>query len=87
MGIVKQVFRNHLDEVTGALVLKGSTRETVKRHASSLIPLLSSNEHSSQSLSEDEKEAINIPVAPSIKRKAAVKSREATKSLIDQNLA
>ena len=27
MGIVKQVFRNHLDEVTGALVLKGSTRE------------------------------------------------------------
>ena len=41
MGLVKTVTTNINDEVTDATVLKGSTRELVKRHSSTLIPLLS----------------------------------------------
>ena len=40
MAIVKTVIVNDLGEVTGAVLFKGRTRETVKRHVSSLIPLL-----------------------------------------------
>ena len=40
MGIVKSTETNALGEVTAAIVLKGGTRETVYRHASSLILLL-----------------------------------------------
>ena len=44
MGVVKEVVVNSLGEVTGATVLKGCTRELVKRHSSVLIPLLSSSD-------------------------------------------
>ncbi len=40
MGVVIEVQTNILEEVTGVLVLKGKTREKVKRHVSSVIPLL-----------------------------------------------
>ena len=40
MGIIKEVERNDLGETTAAKVLKGATRETVYRHASSLILLI-----------------------------------------------
>ena len=40
MGIVKKITFNEGGEVTGAIILKGSTREEVKRHANSIIPLL-----------------------------------------------
>ena len=40
MGRVSDVETNDLDEVTAARVFKGDTRETVYRHASSLILLL-----------------------------------------------
>ena len=88
MGIVRQVFTNHLDEVTGALVLKGNSRETVKRHASSLIPLLGREEYLHQNQS-DVSEVITVPVDSSSRkssRKAAIRCRENTKRLIDNNL-
>ena len=36
--------KNDLDETTGAIVLKGNTREKVKRHSRTLIPLLTIND-------------------------------------------
>ena len=47
MGLVKEVFTNVNDEVTGATVIKGKTKEAVKRHISTLIPLLRRDEYSS----------------------------------------
>jgi len=41
MGIIKSVNINTLGEVTSATVFKGKTRETVFRHSTSLILLLS----------------------------------------------
>ena len=43
MAIVREVVTNELDEVTGATIFKGDTRELVKRHVSSLIPLMTTN--------------------------------------------
>ena len=40
MGRVLEVDTNSIGEVTAAKVLKGDTRETVYRHATSLIPLI-----------------------------------------------
>ena len=47
MGPVKEVFTNVNNEVTGATVIKGKTRETVKRYLSTLIPLSRRDEYSS----------------------------------------
>ena len=44
MGIVKQTIINDIDECTDVIVYKGKTKEYVKRHVSSIIPLLTSNE-------------------------------------------
>ena len=44
MGIVKQTIVNDIDECTDVIVYKGKTKEYVKRHVSSIIPLLTSNE-------------------------------------------
>ena len=44
MGIVRSVTTNINGEITGATIMKGGTREVVKRHSSTLIPLLSSDE-------------------------------------------
>ena len=44
MGIIKQTIVNDIDECTDMIVYKGKTKEYVKRHVSSLIPLLTSNE-------------------------------------------
>ena len=47
MAIVTKVCTNDLQEVTAAEVRKGSTREILKRHVSSLIPLLQRYEYCS----------------------------------------
>ena len=44
MGRVKSVVTNELDEVTGAHIMKGKTREVVKRHSDAIIPLLRMSE-------------------------------------------
>lgn len=40
MGLVKDIEVNSNSEVTGAVILKGRTKELVKRHITTLIPLL-----------------------------------------------
>ena len=42
MGVVQNLQVNDLGDVTGATILKGRSREIVKRHVNSLILLLSS---------------------------------------------
>ena len=43
MGIVTKVIENDMGEVTAVEVRKGTNRETVKRHVTSVIPLLTGN--------------------------------------------
>ena len=52
MGVVKRVICNDAGEVTGAVVMKGKTRELLKRHSSTLIPLLMLGDESSSGLPE-----------------------------------
>jgi hypothetical protein len=82
MGLVKSVQINSLGEITGAEILKGTTREIVKRHSSAIIPLLR------VSVDSDTQMVNNSSVAPQPDtsqteatrpvRKAAVLSRERT---------
>ena len=65
MDIVKEVEGNDLGEVTGATILKGKSRELVKRHSSVIIPLLTNNSHKNcvDTVAKDEdkeKESFNI---------------------------
>ena len=46
MAVVKEVKININDEVTDAVLLKGKNREVVKRHVTSLIPILTCKEMS-----------------------------------------
>ena len=95
MGIVKEVVKNINDEVTGASVLKGKTREVVKRHVTTLIPLLSINEfsdsnrdvlqskiqegHVEQSSDNEQSHNSNGPVQ---RRKAALQSEARTRQML-----
>ena len=90
MGIVKSVVINDLDEVTGAAILKGRSREIVKRHVTSLIPLLSSDQPD-QSASDQVDQIISrgnfdhtgqVPGRSTTKRKAALVSAEKTKHIL-----
>lgn len=44
LAVVREVIVNDLGEVTCAILMKGSNREIVKRHASSLIPFMRRSE-------------------------------------------
>lgn len=44
MAIVRDTITNELQEVTGAVLLKGKSRELTKRHVPCLIPLLTSSD-------------------------------------------
>ena len=46
LGMVEEVVLNDLQEVTGAIVRKGTTRERVKRHSSTIIPMINVKEES-----------------------------------------
>ena len=81
IGIIKEVFINEMGEVTGVEVFKGKTREVVKRHVTSLIPLLKSNENNIVKENDKEpSEVMNKKLLP--KRMAAKKSREKTKLIL-----
>ena len=49
MGVITKVNKNDNDEVTSAVIRKGGTRESVKRHATTIIPLLSCSQMSDNS--------------------------------------
>ena len=74
LGIVKKVVENDEGEITGAEVLKGKTKEYVKRHSSTLIPLLSVNEekvnnNEQNTLIEDPKHVRPMRKAAEVERK------------------
>lgn len=89
MGIVKDLSLNSAGEVTGAVVMKGKNRELVKRHAISLIRLLSVSDgvpgmdkdtgEGSYIVEEQVNEHNRQP-----KRKAAQQSREKTAAILQE---
>ena len=84
MGIVRSVEINNLGETTSAVVFKGSTREKVYRHASSLILLLKgedTTEEDSHSIDLDDPLKERSP-----KRLAAMRSEKLTTDLISRDL-
>ena len=84
MGIVRAVTINDLGETTGATVFKGSSRETVHRHATSLIPLLTGN--TIEYMKPDYPGAVcSIPISRP-KRLAAQQSLNKIKSLTNAEL-
>ena len=92
MAIVQSVEKNSLNEVTAAYLFKGSTRERVYRHVTSLILLLPADDSDSSSDSEGEgKEEDSSDEEQSaarnlVRRQAVVKADARVKSLIAHNL-
>lgn len=86
MGIIREIVKNDLGEVTNAVVLRGKTREITKRHVSNLIFLLrptvdSSTEESSPDIGTDSSKSVPAKVH----RKAAVASRNITNLMLQDN--
>ena len=77
MAIVREVFSNEQDEVTAVKLLKGSTREIVKRHVNAVIPLIK-NDGGGETKEVPSEIIYTRP--PSV-RKAAINSRFRTKQL------
>ena len=92
LGIVKKIYKNDLNEVTNVELLKGKTKEIVKRHVTSLIPYLSLNEDfavstiSQNDLDIDSKDDI-VPNHCNRKRNSALESEKRNKWLFQNNLA
>ena len=59
MGIVESVVENSLGEVTEVVILKGATRERVRRHVTSLIRILTSADENIVHQSVDESNTVN----------------------------
>lgn len=88
MGLIKKIEINSNEEVTGALVLyilKGKTCELVKRHISTLIPLLEGKYISMPNPDNSSNDIVNDNVTDSarVRRKAAVVSERRTRQLLD----
>ena len=83
MGRVKEIIRNVNGEVTNALILKGKSGEIVKRHVTSLIPLLSLSEaEENPPPITNNKEYIDKGTERP-KRKAALESEEKTRTMLE----
>lgn len=87
MAIVKEVQVNDQNETTGAILWKGSTKESVKRHASCIIPLLRSESIDSPSVSQIADNDANLSPRRAIKRKAAIRATAKTKALFESDVA
>ena len=82
MGMIKKIEVNSNNEVTGAVVLKGKTRETVQRHVSTLIPLLQA-EPVSEFLPDNSNINDSIEAGSTrVRRKAAIASEQRTRHLL-----
>ena len=91
MGIIKMVIYNDIKEITGAIIMKGKTREILKRHISTVIPILTLNEEpeilgTNDCQGESSGDLLPAPdvVENKPRRKAAVASEKLTK-LVFQN--
>ena len=87
MGIIKDVTVNQLGECTDVLLYKGSTKELVKRHVSSVIPLISADElklnpHSIFPDQTDSNSKADIPPKKPV-RKSAEKAKQKIKQMLD----
>ena len=81
MGVVKELQVNSLGEVTGATILKGNSRELVKRHSSTIIPLLSLSQPVQTNKDSDFQDP-PVEKRPH-RRKAAVVSEAKTKLIVN----
>lgn len=82
MAVVKELTVNDSDEVTGVVVMKGRTREFVKRHVSAVIPLLSPCVVETEGT---DKAAVVVPAGKGRarrKRRAAEQSRVKTAAML-----
>ena len=89
LGMVKSITKNDLDEVTSVNVLKGKTKETVLRHVTSIVPLLSveKNMHNEgKQCTNVAKEQNNKIDRCSKRRNAAIQGDKLIRSLASANL-
>ena len=98
MAIVTDIITNTNNEVTSVILRKGKTRETVKCHVSSLIPILSASEsqtpmsntqdnhtlESSHQASSDPVNSSDMQGQKRSKRSAAVESTEKTRRILSE---
>ena len=82
MAIVHSVVKNSNGEVTGATIMKGKTREVIKRHSSTLIPLLQYEDDSDETESCDSENKTMLISRPRSVRKAARESRMKTRNIL-----
>lgn len=92
LAIVKDIQLNDLGEVTGVVAYKGKTRESVKRHVSSVIPLLKDSlfeteENVTPEIVDDYPVRKGDPDGHPQRRirKAAIKCRDAIKKLSEED--
>ena len=82
LGVVREIVVNDLDEVTGATVLKGKSKELVKRHVNSLVYLFSPH----VDVLENKSSECDEKVAERPKRSAAATCRNKNTVLASQNM-
>ena len=87
MAIVREVKININDEVTDAVLMKGKNREIVKRHATSLIPILMGEDKCSTIEGNETKMVKEGPSSNGLsleqRRKAAIESQQKTKEMLE----
>ena len=84
LAIVREIVENRLGEVTSASIFKGSSRELVKRHVTSLIPLLSSDDSAiiaDPLTSRKIDSTSNLPSSSRPVRKTAERSKQSWRQL------
>lgn len=88
LGVIKSTTMNSLEEVTEVTLLKGKSRETVRRHITSLIPFMKSDELSQEAkLSQNAagEETVQINNARRPVRQAAIRCILNNKELLKSN--
>ena len=78
LAIVEELQINDLGETTGAILFKGRTQEVVKRHSSTLIPMIQGIPE--YAIDENQTELPGMDFRQ--KRKAALISREKSKMML-----
>ena len=83
LALVIDTVVNDLGEVTAAVLRKGGSRETVKRHSSKLIPLLSSDHEPALDTNTGEREDNIYDFRTDHPRQAAMRGGSKTREILD----
>ena len=83
LGVVRKINLNSIGEVVSATVMKGKNRETVFRHASSLILLLQPDAFVDETNDEPELQVVEQQLSPRPTRKSSKKARELIRRQLD----